>query len=248
MNLNSIENEAEVLDVTEHFGTLYHPKSALVFYESDERHSDMYVEYFDMDENGNPMNAHPLTVNEAKLLAKRFNVQSRREKEFLKPKSIISSNILLIDNSENGKVIWYTESCEKELFFSKGLGIPNGIANVPALIWCANKQHLKIYAIDSNHRPTEDTQLFHAPFFNVYDSGSVCMGTVDTKIKKSASLEEFTATWENCFFNSYFSHLMYNHNPIKGNCVSLWKELIISDKDFPIDVLTKSNLKLKNLL
>lgn len=248
MNLSSIENEEEVLDVTEHFGMLYHPKSALVFYESDESLSDMYVEYFDMDENGNPMNAHPLTVNEAKFLAKRFNVQSRKEMKFLKPKGVISSNILLIDNSENAKVIWYTDSGKKELFFSKGLGIPNGVASVPALIWCADKQHLKIYAMNYNQRPTEDTPLYHAPFFNVYDNGSVCMGTVDTKITKSASLEEFTGTWENCFFNSYFSHLMYNHNPVQGNCVSLWKELVTNDKDFPIDVLIKSNLKLKNLL
>jgi hypothetical protein len=41
---------------------------------------------------------------------------------------------------------------------------------------------------------------------------------------------------------------MYNHNPIKGNCVSLWKDLVQNRKDFPNDVLIKSNLKLKNLL
>ncbi|KQT23726.1 hypothetical protein ASG22_06705 [Chryseobacterium sp. Leaf405] len=39
----------------------------------------------------------------------------------------------------------------------------------------------------------------------------VCMGTVETRIKNSASLEEFIENWENCFFNSYFSHLMLNH-------------------------------------
>ncbi len=241
-------NNIEAKDVTEDFENLYHPKSALVFYESDDKLSDMYVEYFDMDEDGSPINAHPLTTNEAKYLAKRLKIQNCREKEFLKPQGIISSNILLIDNSENAKVIWYTEFSERELYFSKDLEIPNGTAKVPSLIWCADKLHLKIFAVDYNQRPTEETSLYHAPFFNIYDNGSVCMGNVDTKIKKSASLEEFTATWERFFFNSYFSHLMYNHNPIKGNCVSLWKDLVQNRKDFPNDVLIKSNLKLKNLL
>jgi PRTRC genetic system protein B len=143
----------------------------------------MYVEYFDMDEDGSPINAHPLTTNEAKYLAKRLKIQNCREKEFLKPQGIISSNILLIDNSENAKVIWYTEFSERELYFSKDLEIPNGTAKVPSLIWCADKLHLKIFAVDYNQRPTEETSLYHAPFFNIYDNGSVCMGTLILKLK-----------------------------------------------------------------
>lgn len=90
--------------------------------------------------------------------------------------------------------------------------------------------------------------LYHAPFFNVYDSGSVCMGTVDINIKNSASIEEFTEAWEKYFFNSYFSHLMNGHNPIKGNCVNLWKELIDIGNPFPKLLLKKTNKTLKNLL
>ena len=55
-------------DITASFGTLYHPKSALVFYETKGANTDVYVEHFDMDKNGNPINAHPLTVKEAKVL------------------------------------------------------------------------------------------------------------------------------------------------------------------------------------
>ena len=59
-------------DITQNFGTLYHPKTALVFYQTDERNPNTYVEHFDMDKNGNPINAHPLTEREAKALAKSF--------------------------------------------------------------------------------------------------------------------------------------------------------------------------------
>ena len=74
------------------------------------------------------------------------------------------------------------------------------------------------------------------------------MGTVDVNIQNSASVEEFTEKWEEYFFNSYFSHLMNEHNPIKGNCVTLWKNLIQSQEEFPNDVLIKTNLTLKTLL
>ena len=201
-----------------------------------------------MDEDGNPINAHPLTVREAQRLSKSLNIQNKKDKDFLKSKGIISINILHIDSSENGKVVWFTKSQERELFFLKNLNIPNGKANIPPLLWVANKQNLKIFAVENDERPDENTPIFHAPFFNVYENGNVCMGTVDVKIKNSASLEEFTESWENYFFNSYFSHLMNNHNPIKGNCVNLWKNLIETKESFPIAQLIINNKILKELL
>jgi len=74
------------------------------------------------------------------------------------------------------------------------------------------------------------------------------MGTVDVRIKKTASLEEFITAWEGYFFNSYFSHLMQDYNPINGNCVSLWEHLIATGDVFPKEVLKKSNITLNDFL
>ena len=52
-------------NITQDFGTLYHPTTALVFYQNDDRNKETYVEYFDMDKKGNPINAHPLSETEA---------------------------------------------------------------------------------------------------------------------------------------------------------------------------------------
>ncbi|MEZ7528482.1 PRTRC system protein B [Cloacibacterium normanense] len=237
-------------DITQDFGTLYHPTSALVFYQTNERIIETYVEYFDMDKNGNPINAHPLTEKEAKSLVKALNTKILKEKskDFLKPKGILPTNILHINPSENGSVLWYTKAMKRQLYFTENLEIPNGMAEVPAMLWLANKRSLKIFALSSNRRPTDKTHLFYAPFFNVYENGNVCMGTVDVNIQNSNSLEEFTEKWENYFFNSYFSHLMNEHNPINGNCVSLWKSLINNDKPFPKEALKKANRTLQNLL
>ena len=237
-------------DITQDFGTLYHPTTALVFYQTDERNKETYVEYFDMDKSGKPINAHPLTEREAETLAKALIVKTQKEKnqDFLKPKGILPTNILQINPSENSSVLWYTKSMKRQLFFTENLEIPNGRAEIPAMLWLANKRSLKIFALANNRRPTEKTELFYAPFFNVYEDGNVCMGTVDVHIQNSTSLKEFTEKWEDYFFNSYFSHLMNEHNPINGNCVNLWKSLINTEKPFPKEALKKANATLKNLL
>ena len=214
-------------DITQDFGTLYHPKSALVFYETKGRTTDVYVEHFDMDKNGNPINAHPLTVREANVLAKALRTEKDRDRAFLKPNGILPTNILHLNPSEEkGTVIWYTKAQQRQLFFVDGLQIPNGKAYVPSMVWKASKNSLSVYALASDRRPTENTKLHYTPFFNIYDDGKVCMGTVSVEIKKSASVEEFVQAWEYYFFNSYFSHLLGNHNLIKGDCVEVWKDLI----------------------
>lgn len=240
---------ATIKDITRDLGTLYYPKSALVIYETKGSNTDTYVEHFDMDRNGNPVNAHPLSIREANFLAKALNTKQEKEKDFLQSNGILSTTVLHINPSaDKGSVIWYTKTQQRQLYFLECLGIPNGKAFVPPMLWKADKNSLSVFAMKSGSRPTEQTKLYHAPFFNIYEDGKVCMGTVSIDIKNSASVEEFIQAWENYFFNSYFSHLINNHNPIKGNCVHLWKVLIDKDKPFPKDVLKSNNKTLKNIL
>lgn len=234
-------------DITQDFAALYYPKSALVFYQTTGKNNDTYVEHFDMDKNGMPINAHPLTVQEANRLAKALKTTKEEKEPLLKPQGILSNQVLYFEPTGN-KVVWFTKAKQREMYFIEGLGIPKGSANVPPMLWVASRNGLSVFALPSNKRPTERTQLCNAPFFNIYQDGSVCLGTVDVPIKKTASLEEFIDEWEGYFFNSYFSHLMNNHNPIKGNCVSLWENLIATDEAFPMEVLTQSNFTLKDIL
>ena len=234
-------------DITQDFGTLYHPQSALVFYSTKGSKSDTYVEYFDMDKNGMPINAHPLTVKEANVLVKALKIAKEEKEPCLKSNGILGNHILHLD-PQKGKVIWFTKGMQRKLYFDEKLGIPNGKATTPPMLWIASRRSLFVFALASNHRPTQVTKLYNAPFFNVYENGNVCMGNVDVRIKKTASVEEFTTAWEDYFFNSYFSHLMENHNPVKGNCVSLWESLIGTSTPFLKEVLTRKKLTLKDLL
>lgn len=236
-----------VNDITENFGTLYHPKSALVFYQTKEADTDVYVEHFDMDSNGTPINAHPLTVKEANVLARALQTDEEKNKAFLKPKGILPTNILHINPSEKGTVLWYTKAQQRQMYFVDSLGIPNGKAQVPPMLWFANKNGLAVFALVTDRRPTAKTPLYYTPFFNIYEDGKVCMGTVSINIKNSSSVEEFMQAWEHYFFNSYFSYSLCE-NLTRKNIVNLWKDLIGTEKPFPKEVLKKNNKTLKNLL
>lgn len=119
---------------------------------------------------------------------------------------------------------------------------------MPTLLWKATANSISVYALKTNRRPTANTPLYYAPFFNVYENGNVCMGTVEIEMQKVQCLEDFINDWEQHFFNSYFSHLLDSYCPTKLNTVTLWKELINTDKPFPTNELKKNNRTLKDLL
>ncbi|MFD2968804.1 PRTRC system protein B [Sphingobacterium bambusae] len=234
-------------DITHQIGTLYHPKAALLIYQNAITNKDTYVEYFDMDALGRPINVHPLSICEAEKLAKSLSNQVEGKPSYLSTKGMLPSNVLHFDAVKK-KVLWFSKPQRRQLFFASPLGVNSGDANIPTLLWKADVQNLQVFALSSGERPTERTRLCHAPFFNIYQDGKVCMGTVDIDLQNERSLERFIQTWESYFFESYFSHLMNDHEPINGNCVLLWENLVGTDKPFPTKVLKKTNLSIKSLL
>lgn len=235
-------------NITQELGTTFYPYSALVFYKSDEGYNNFYVEHFDMDNNGTPINAHPLTVNESKELSRMLNVEQEQNNTCFIPNGILPSNILHLNSNDNGQVIWYNKPQKCPLLFVKSLDISNGTAYMPTLIFKATKTELSVYALKSNRRPTMNTKLYYAPFFNIYEDGSICMGTVDIQVKDANSLEEFITLWEDHFFNSYFSHLLDSYNPIKSNIVEFWQNQINTDKPFDTKELKRNNRTLKDII
>jgi len=235
-------------DITTAFGTLYHPVKAFVIYEKDASDKSIYVESYDIDNNGYPINAHPLSEKESNQLANALDTSDELQRNFLKPSGLLPKNVVYINPDHNGYAIWYSPAQRLDLFFADSLGIPNGVASIPPLLWKACKKSLYLYALYDVTTINEQTDLFHAPFFNVYDEGKVCMGTVSINIKADCPLEEFIKQWEQYFFNSYFSHLIKEKSPVKGNIIQLWQKLVNSSKTFPLKSLIKNGLTLKQLL
>ncbi|EJL62798.1 hypothetical protein [Flavobacterium sp. CF136] len=234
-------------NITNSFGKFYHPVKAFIVYQEN-TDKNVYVESYDMDKNGFAINAHPLSLRESTALAKALDTSQGLKSNFLKPKGLLPKNVIYINADSNGFAIWHTPAQRVELFFVEGLSIPNGRASIPPLLWKASKNALWVYAIHCDKNISEETPLCHAPFFNIYNDGKVCMGTVKINIKPDTYLQDFIGLWQKYFFNSYFSHLIGQKSPVKGNIITLWQNLINSKKQFPVKSLLQNGLTIKKLL
>lgn len=233
--------------MTNAFGTLYHPQKAFVIYEQQGGNKNIYIESYDLDPQGRPINAHPLSMLEANRLSKALQTTEKKRSAFLAPKGLLPKNLLYVRTDKNPCAIWHTPQQRVKLFFKEDLGIKSGLANIPALVWKATKTSIAVFAVTESEI-CGDSPLFNAPFFNIYDDGRVCMGNVSLEIKKDCCLEDFMEQWQNAFFNSYFSHMIQGYNPIKGNIVQLWKKLSGTDEPFPEEKLIVNKRTIKDLI
>jgi PRTRC genetic system protein B len=234
-------------DITNTFGTLYHPQKAFVVYEQQGTAKHIYVECYDLDPTGRPINAHPLSLLEAGKLCKALHTTEKKQSSFLASKGLLPSNVLHIRTDRNPYALWHTPAQAVKLYFREDLGIQSGFCNIPAMVWKATKTSIAVYAL-ADGEIRADAMLFNAPFFNMHDDGRVCMGNVSLDIKKDCSLEDFISLWERAFFDSYFSHLIMGYSPVKGNIVQLWKSLSGTGKPFPTAKLILSKKTLINLI
>lgn len=104
-----------------------------------------------------------------------------------------------------------------------------------------------VYAVKGKDRPTPDTPLYLAPFFNVYVNGEICTGNVS--IPKGSTTDTISA-WEKAFFDSYFTHpnaaKLVNY---KGGAYCFWDAMLKGKfKRFPEKVLVKMEQTLSALL
>lgn len=235
-------------DITQSFGEIYNPTTALLVYQSETTDKKIYVEAYDINSNGVPVNAHPLTMTECNALAEALRSSEQNTCSYLIPEGLLPANVLYLNPASDGFAIWITPAMNTDIFFTKDLDIPSGRANMPALLWKASKEELFIYALKTVQSVTEKTMLYQAPFFNIHNTGRVCMGSVNINIEDDCTLEQFMQAWQEYFFHSRFSHLIESNSPVTGNIVQLWQSLVNTDKKFPANTLRKNNLTIKNLL
>jgi len=240
-------------NLTNDFCNPYQPIKALLICQKQtgdegvEEHS-IYVESYDIGKFGKPINAHPLTFKETLQLSSLFQAAEELKTGYLRSRGVLPNKVLYVSPQQGGYAVWYTPPQEVPLFFASALGITSGRGKVPAMVWRANREELAVYALKGNKKPDSKIKLFHAPFFNIYMEGRVCMGTVRININESARLEDFMEKWENYFWNSYFSHLMSEFNPVTENIVQLWQAQVSTDNPFPTNILKPTTFTLQNLL
>ena len=139
------------------------------------------------------------------------------------------------------------------MFFQKcspeGSFDAQGVAPVPALIWLAERDSLYVFAVKDSERPTPETELFQAPFFNVWARGQICIGSAQRPSESSASDPK---AWEAMFWSSRFTHPNFKEKNrlIDGiDPYEFWSQMLNDETpQFPLDRLVPLKLKVADLL
>jgi len=149
-------------------------------------------------------------------------------------------------------MVWWSPPQVRSMFFSdrggdKALRELNGRRYPhPALVFRASGNHLWIRALRRNERPTPETKLCMAPYWNCYDNSSVCTGTMRIPQQKSVTA---TVEWERSFFNSAFSHAagVTRHTRYRDGLLAMWK-MLLGKTRFPPQYLFPLNETLEQFV
>jgi PRTRC genetic system protein B len=146
-------------------------------------------------------------------------------------------------------MIWWVPACERNVFFNNvELGKRAAKVPHPPLLFVVVKGQWYVFALDKNERPKPDTTLFHAPYFNVYDDGGICIGSA--AVPKGIAANAIPQ-WEAAFFDSEFTHTnggMKKSSHPRGE-YAMWKELLDGAyAAFPSEYLVPTKASIASLL
>lgn len=224
-------------DITKNLYEDLEPSMAIIVYKSEINMSDIfYLERRDIDKNGSLGAGIPLTDD---CLADIVKELSTTEKDILH--GSVPSYLLYADSrTGRNRYVWYRKEEKRMLYFNEQLGIPNGMMQVPGLVYSVSQNVLSVYAYKG--RLSKKSKLFQAPFFNV-TSSHVCLGSAKVEEPEEWTYENVIDYWERMFWQSEFVHIL-GSNPVKGNLSIITKHCIETGNPFPKEEL----LPIKNLI
>ncbi|AIU28361.1 hypothetical protein LV28_18900 [Pandoraea pnomenusa] len=123
-------------------------------------------------------------------------------------------------------IAWWRPAGKRHVWFSTGdaIGQRAGATEHPPLVFVASHRGWHVFALRTNTRPTPESALFNAPYYNVWQDGRICAGNAQTP--KSATPDSIKG-FEDAFFRSRFTHP--NQPRLikrKGGATQLWLDLL----------------------
>jgi len=134
-------------------------------------------------------------------------------------------------------IVWWVPACERIMFFSDSgadarLKTMNGeLYPHPPLLLKACGSHLWVRALRKDERPQAETRMCMAPYWNCYDNGVCCTGSMKIPREKSVTAIDL---WEESFFQSEFTHAAGVRKQVRfrGGFLAMWQSLA-GQKAFP---------------
>ena len=146
---------------------------------------------------------------------------------------------------------WWVPEQIRQMFFDHAQGVLAEVSGKrcpqPALVMRVDPQGLAIRALSRSDRPQANTPLKFAPYWNTYQSGEVCLGSM--RAPKDASVASIEV-WERSFYESAFTHPSDRVRLTKHPDASegLWRELAGKRGRFPVKYLVDAKQTLAQFL
>ena len=154
----------------------------------------------------------------------------------------LPENVLAVGDNY---LVWWSKPQTRNVWFNadEPLGARCGKTPQPGLIFAVLGNAWSVHAVKGETRPSPDTPLFQAPYFNVWESGRICTGNVTLP---SMSSVDRISTYEDAFFRSYFTHPNIRGKgrltKFRGGPFALWLSLLNRPrKVFPESSLVRIN-------
>jgi PRTRC genetic system protein B len=101
-------------------------------------------------------------------------------------------------------IVWWSPEKRRLMFFGEGnkdaTELNGRMYPHPGLVFMLNGRELLVRALGENRRPTADTRLKNAPYWNTDAHGRVCLGSMRVREEIGAcSLSD----WEDAYFASF---------------------------------------------
>lgn len=230
-------------ELTNHIQQIMTPKAVLIAYEckvDSYSSTQNYLELRPINAQGRMGAGVPVTYEFMNTM-----LESYAEEMSGIPHGRMPSNMLWCDSRKGReKYIWYNPPQKRQMYFVKSLGIPEGIFDMPGILYIACCNRLEVFAF-KGEKPEEDTELCLAPYFNVSDS-AVCLGNTSLEKPTDPDFDTLMEYWEKRFWLSEFSHLGSGGNPTHSNLVSVTENA--RNQPFDLKELKPAKKQLKELL
>lgn len=210
---------------TESLIKTYKPQLSIVVYKAEGMSDEFYLESHSINEGGQIMEGKPLLQETLQGIVDVFYDERQNT---IRITGYIPENVLLFSLLPGGnyKIIWCRPAEVRFIPFAPQLHIKSATAWVPAMVYVVDRKSLSVFALKSNSRPKENTKLYRAPFHNVSDQGSVCLGSAKVKKPATKTYDSLMRYWEDLFWLSEFTHLNGASNPTKTDMDKVWRKLV----------------------
>lgn len=211
------------------------PSRAIIVYENNKNYDkDYFLETRDIRNVGGKymfMAPVPLASNILRDIAASMKKNDTKE---MTTGGLIASH-LLYGSYKPGKtiVVWYRPAMDRTLNFSASLKIKGSTTvKIPATLYVVIDDKLYLYALMTSERPAGNCKLYNAPFFNIYDTGNVCLGSAKVGKQQATTFELEAERFERAFYMAEQTHTATSQG-CKTPLAPLWNQLIKKKIPFP---------------